>query len=139
MTYIKMTPEEKQANATAIIVKFMGLKTFKHYSQTLFRPIQPEDWKIDIGLLDMVATNFDTSWDWLLPVYKKVSSALYLLADKVNTPKKFRKIDDKQKFLNRIEAIDCAIKCEILGVRIKEAHDGIVEAIVFYELYKNIK
>ena len=122
---------------TEIIVKFMGLKTYKHYEQILFKETQPTLWKIDVTGRDIVSSEFHSSWDWLLPVYKKVINEDFkALAEKA---KKSRKdFNNKNSLLKTIDDIGAVIRCEIWGVRIEDAYNGIVEAILFYEKYKNL-
>ncbi len=119
-----------------IIVSFMGLKTYKHYEQTLFEDEQPQQWNVDITGWDIVAAKFHTSWDWLMPVYKQVAISLKTLEDIAK--KSTKHFDNKPLFLKRIDDIDSAIRCEIWGVRIEDAYKGIVSAICFYEMYKNM-
>lgn len=131
----KITKEEKIIHGTNLIIKFMELETFKHYEQVCYKEMQPDHFDIDVMGLDITASEFHLSWDWIMQVYKKVHSDFKLLEEKVKSSKFY---DNKLKFLKRIEDIDCAIRCEIWGVRIWETYLGIIEAIIFINLYENI-
>lgn len=74
---------------------------------------------------------YHKSWDWLLPVYKKLATKLYAKRDEIKSDKGTTWVS-KQEPISHIESCDSAIRCEIWGVRINDAFHGIVETIKMY-------
>lgn len=79
---------------------------------------------------------YHSSWDWLIPVYAKVKAKLLDIDKRAKDPF-FRKIDDKEKFLQRINDLIWNIRYSIMEPCINDAWKNTLEAIVFNELYKN--
>ena len=78
---------------------------------------------------------YDTSWDWLMPVYKKLSDEIDKFETKLKSHKG-RKWIDKQAPLHNINSCYDHIKLHIWGVRIKETFNGIAATIKILERYK---
>ena len=85
-----------------------------------------------------LTAHYHTSWDWLLPVYKKLVTQLKKLSSDIKSYKGCSWVS-KQATLKHIDDCDCAIRCEIWGVRIIDAFNGIVETIKWYNENKDNK
>lgn len=130
-----MTKEEKILSGTDIIIRFMNLETYNSNGRVYYNEMQPDTFEIDVMGIPTFDSNFHLSWDWIMPVYKQVTTQLREASKVVENQEHFN--GDMFKFLKRIEDIDCAIRCEIWGVRIWETFLGIIEAIIFINLYKD--
>lgn len=78
--------------------------------------------------------NYNTSWNSIMPVYKKLSEKLNDAKDKIeksNHP-------NKHSLLKHIDYCDCTIRCNIWGVRIEDVFYGIAETIKLYNQKFNI-
>ena len=62
--------DNKFIKGNKLIVKFMGLKTYKHEEQKLF--CEQVFGGVDITAWDVEASRFHESFDWLMPVVNKI-------------------------------------------------------------------
>lgn len=81
---------------------------------------------------------YDKSWDWLLPAYKKLGTELKKLSSDIKSYKRCSWVS-KQATLAHIDNCDAVIRCEIWGVRILDAFNGIAETIKWYNKNKDFK
>ena len=125
-------------NGNELIVKFMNFKTYEHYNQILFEESQNNlgITGIDISGMNISASKFHESWDWLMPVFKDLTSKMTILNNKIKSDKTCSWIS-KQGKLKHIDDCLCTIRCEIWGVRIEDAFYGITETIKWYN--ENVK
>ena len=71
---------------------------------------------------------YHSSWDWLLPVYKKLSDAIYL------NENKFEKFE-----WNRLQAARYMIEHDLLNFEIEKVFIGVAELIKLFKLLLEIK
>lgn len=81
---------------------------------------------------------YHLSWDWLLPAYKKLGTELKKMSNDIKSYKGCSWVS-KQATLKHIDDCDAVIRCEIWGVRIIDAFNGIVETIKWYNNNKDNK
>ena len=125
-----MTAEEIKNN-NIIIAKFDGWKNTKHspFSDGIDvfdykKEVSPNVFKTNYG----GSFNYNTSWDCLLPTYKKLNEKLFELKNKIAKSSN----PNKHSLLKQMDDCDCVVRCHIWGVRIEDAFYGIAETIKLY-------
>lgn len=74
---------------------------------------------------------YNSSWDWLMPVYKRVSEDLKKLEFKLTSESIDSRLHQRLMLLKRIGHVDVVIQKEILQVNIERTFERITEAIKF--------
>lgn len=119
----KIMNQERIKSGNEIIARFMGHKF-------------PKDKEIGVSRKrsSCIRTEhkYHSSWDSLMPVYKKLSSELKKMSKEIQSDKK-RSWTSKHSRLKHIDDCDAVIRCHIWGVRIKDSWNGIVETIRLYD------
>jgi hypothetical protein len=120
--------EKEILEGNKIIAEFMGEKVVG----------SNKEW-VDIEFQGKPLTaHYQESWDWLLPVYKKLGTDLKKLSSDIKSYKGCSWVS-KQATLKHIDDCDAVIRCEIWGVRIMDTFNGIVETIKWYNKNKDNK
>ena len=120
--------EKQILNSNKIIAEFMGEKVVSSNGEY-----------IDIEFRDTsVTAKYHISWDWLLPVYKKLGTELEKMNSDIKSYKGCSWVS-KQATLKHIDDCDAVIRCHIWGVRIMDAFNGIAETIKWYNKNKDNK
>jgi hypothetical protein len=73
---------------------------------------------------------YDSSWDWLMPVYKKLMDKLNEKSEKIKSNKGSTWVS-KQEPLKHIDDCLSSIRREMWGARIGDTFYGIIETIKF--------
>ncbi len=111
-----------------LIAKFMGYKFHKGWWVRGSEKLSSCDIKLTVDL------NYNSSWDRLMPVFKKLSSEKRSLESKIKKARK--KYENKPAILKHIDDMDAVVRCEIWGVRIEDAFAAIVQTIEWYNKNK---
>lgn len=117
-----MTVEEITQNNITIAVFMDGQFKDSEFDRFVFK--LGDKWRV----IRISKLRYNISWDWLLPVYKKLSDKLNEAKDVINKSDN----PDKLSLLKHIDDCDCVIRCHIWGVRIEDAFYGIAETIKLY-------
>lgn len=117
-----MTTEEITQNNITIAVFMDGQFKDSELDRFVFKI--GDRWRV----IRISKLRYNISWDWLLPVYKKLSDKLNEAKDVINKSDN----PDKLSLLKHIDDCDCVIRCHIWGVRIEDVFYGIAETIKLY-------
>ena len=80
---------------------------------------------------------FDKSWDWTMPVYKKISTDLKNMSERLKSHKGSTWVS-KQAMLHHINDLEAYLKLALWGVRIGDFYIGIVGTIKWYNENKKL-
>lgn len=86
------------------------------------------EYKDDFVKNEIRLFKFHKSWDWLLPVYKKISDVIYL------NENKFEKFE-----WNRLQSARYMIEHDLLNFEIEKVFTGVAELIKLFKLLLEIK